>query len=267
MPEITSLQNPRVKYVVKLRDDRRQRQREGVTLVEGAYEMELALASGMRPLEVFYCPELAGGKAVPGLDPSTGSGQYLAPVTVSRAVFEKMSHREGPDGWLAVFPLPRRSLDRLALSPSPLLVLAQSVEKPGNLGAILRSADAAGVDGLLVCDPRVDLYNPNAIRASRGTLFTVPAVETTSAEAIAWLRGRGIRILAATPQAETLHFEADLRGPLCIAVGAEDEGLSDFWLQNADLQVKIPMAGKVNSLNVSASTAILLYEAVRQRRE
>ncbi len=265
MPEITSLQNPRIKYIVKLRDDRRQRQRDGVMLVEGAYEIELAIAGGMRPREVFFCAELAAGKSVPGLDPSSGSGPRLEPVTVSRPVFEKMSHREGPDGWLAVFPVPHRTLDLLPLSAAPLLVLAQSVEKPGNLGAILRTADAAGVDGVLVCDPRVDLYNPNVVRASRGTLFTVPAAETTSAEALAWLRAKGIRVLAATPQAETLHFEADLRGPLCLAVGAEDEGLSDFWLQNADLQIKIPMAGKVNSLNVSASAAILLYEAVRQR--
>jgi TrmH family RNA methyltransferase len=258
MPELTSLQNPRVKYIVKLRNDRRQRQRDGVTLVEGVYELELALASGLRPREVFHCPELSAGKTLPGLD--------LAPVTVSRAVFEKMSHREGPDGWLAVFPLPHRSLDRLPLSAVPLLVLTEAVEKPGNLGAILRTADAAGVDGLLVCDPRVDLYNPNVIRASRGTVFTVPAVETASAEVLAWLRANGIRVLAATPQADVLHFDTDLRGPLCIAVGAEDEGLTDFWLQNADLQIKIPMAGKVNSLNVSASTAIILYEAVRQRQ-
>jgi len=258
MPELTSLQNPRVKYIVKLRDDRRQRQRDGVTLVEGVYETELALASGLRPREVFHCAELSAEKTVPGLD--------LAPVTVSRAVFEKMSRREGPDGWLAVFPLPRRTLDLLPLSPAPCLVLAQSVEKPGNLGAILRTADAAGVDGLLVCDPRVDLYNPNVVRASRGTLFTVPAVETASAEALAWLRANGIRVLAATPQAERLYSEVDLRQPVCIAVGAEDEGLTDFWLENADLRIKIPMAGKVNSLNVSASTAIILYEAVRQRK-
>ncbi|MEZ0396209.1 MAG: RNA methyltransferase [Anaerolineales bacterium] len=259
MPGITSLQNTRVKTIVKLRDDRRARQREGVTLVEGCYEIELALAGGLRPREVFFCEELAAGKRVAGLD--------LEPVTVSRPVFEKMSHREGPDGWLAVFPVPRRTLDRLPLSPAPLLVLAESVEKPGNLGAILRTADAAGVDALLVCDPRVDLYNPNVVRASRGTLFTVPAVETASAEALTWLRQRGVRLLAATPQAETLHFEADWRGPVCLAVGAEDEGLTNFWLENADLRVKIPMAGKVNSLNVSVSAAIILYEAVRQRRQ
>jgi len=258
MPELTSLQNSRVKTIVKLRDDKRQRQRDGVMLVEGQYELELALASGLRPREVFVCEELAAGKNVAGLD--------LFPVTVTRTVFEKMSHREGPDGWLAVFPTPRRDLNSLLLSAAPFLVLTESVEKPGNLGAILRTADAAGVDGLLVCDPRVDLYNPNVVRASRGTLFTVPAAETTNSEALAWLRANRIRVLAATPHTEALYTDVDLRQPVCIAVGTEDEGLTDFWMDNADLKVKIPMAGKVNSLNVSTSTAIILYEVVRQRR-
>ncbi len=258
MPELTSLQNPRVKAIVKLRDDKRQRQREGVMLVEGQYELELALASGLRPRELFLCEELAAG-ALPAL-------VDLEPVTVSRAVFEKMSHREGPDGWLAVFPAPRRTLESLPLAPAPFLILAESVEKPGNLGAILRTADAAGVDGLLVCDPRVDLYNPNVVRASRGTLFTVPAVETTSSETLAWLRANRIQVLAATPHTDFLYTDVDLCQPVCIAVGTEDEGLTDFWMNNADLKVKIPMAGKVNSLNVSTSTAVILYEVVRQRK-
>lgn len=258
MPELTSLQNSRVKTIVKIRDDKRQRQRDGVLLVEGQYELELALASGLRPREVFVCEELAAGKNVAGLD--------LIPVTVTRTVFEKMSHREGPDGWLAVFPTPRRDLNSLLLSAAPFLVLTESVEKPGNLGAILRTADSAGVDGLLVCDPRVDLYNPNVVRASRGTLFTIPAVETTNSEALAFLRSNNIKVLAATPHTDVLYTDVDLRQPVCIAVGTEDEGLTDFWMDNADLKVKIPMAGKVNSLNVSTSTAIILYEVVRQRR-
>ncbi|KAF0108737.1 MAG: RNA methyltransferase TrmH family [Anaerolineaceae bacterium] len=257
MTDITSLQNERVKYVVKLRGDKRQRQRDGVMLVEGRYELELALASGLRPREVFLCEELSAGPPAALLDP--------LPATVTRAVFEKMSYRDNPDGWLAIVPAPHRILDSFPLSPAPLLILAESVEKPGNLGAILRTADAAGVDGLLVCDPRVDLSNPNIVRASRGTLFTVPAVETTSGEALAWLRANRIRVLAATPHTDILYTDADLRQPVCIAVGTEDEGLTDFWLDNADLKVKIPMMGKVNSLNVSTSTAIILYEAVRQR--
>jgi TrmH family RNA methyltransferase len=258
MPELTSQQNPRVKYIVRLRKDRRQRQRDGVTLVEGRYELELALASGLHPQEIYFCEELAAGRPAVVLD--------WNPVAVTRAVFEKMSQRENPDGWLAVFPIPRRTLESLHLSPVPFLGLVESVEKPGNLGAILRTADAAGVDGLLVCDPRVDLYNPNVVRASRGTLFTVSAVETSNSEALAWLRANRIQVLASTPRADTVYTAVDLRQPVCIALGTEDEGLTDFWLENADLKVKIPMAGRVNSLNVSTSTAIILYEVVRQRR-
>jgi TrmH family RNA methyltransferase len=220
--------------------------------------LELALASGLHPQEIYFCEALAAGRPAAVLDRN--------PASVTRAVFEKMSQRENPDGWLAVFPIPRRTFESLHLSPVPFLVLAESVEKPGNLGAILRTADAAGVDGLLVCDPRVDLYNPNVVRASRGTLFTVSAVETSNSEALAWLRANRIQVLASTPRADTVYTAVDLRQPVCIALGTEDEGLTDFWLENADLKVKIPMAGRVNSLNVSTSTAIILYEVVRQRR-
>jgi RNA methyltransferase, TrmH family len=186
-------------------------------------------------------------------------------ITVNRAVFEKISYRDNPDGWLAIFTIPHTSLDDLKLSDSPLVIVAESVEKPGNLGAILRTADAAHVDALLVCDPRVDLWNPNVVRASRGALFSVPAVECDNASALEWLQGRAIRILAATPSAEEIYSEVDLCEPVAIAVGTEDAGLTDFWMSNADVKVKIPMMGKVNSLNVSVSTALIVYEAVRQR--
>jgi RNA methyltransferase, TrmH family len=139
------------------------------------------------------------------------------------------------------------------------------VEKPGNLGAILRTADAAHVDALLVCDPRVDLWNPNVIRASRGAIFTVPTVEIESSEALAWLRSNQMRVLAATPAADELYTDVDMKGPVAIAVGTEDAGLTDFWMQQADIKVKIPMLGEVNSLNVSIATALITYEAVRQR--
>ena len=187
-------------------------------------------------------------------------------ITVKRAVFEKISYRENPDGWLAVFPIPKSSLENLKLGASPLLIVAEAVEKPGNLGAILRTADAAGVDALLVCDPRVDLYNPNVVRASRGALFTVPSVEAKNADVLAFLRKHGIKILAATPQAEAEYTRQDLRGPLAVAVGTEDEGLTDFWLKEADIKVKILMRGKANSLNVSVATALIIYEAIRQRK-
>jgi len=254
--DITSLQNPRVKQIVKLRDDKKERQREDSMLVEGYDEISLALAAGYSPRTLLSAPELIRREI---------KDVITEMLTVSPAVFEKMSYRENPDGWLGIFPVPRISLDDLRLSESPLIIVAESVEKPGNLGAILRTADAAGVDAVLVCDPRVDAYSPNVVRASRGTIFTVPVVETKSAQALVYLQQRAIRILAATPSAEAEYTRQDLRAPLAVAVGTEDEGLSGFWMGQADLKVKIPMLGKVNSLNVSIATALIIYEARRQR--
>lgn len=255
MSPITSPKNPRVKRVARLQRSARDRKREGVVVVEGCYEIELALAGGLKPLEVYYCPELAGHRSVQGLG--------VEPWVVSPEAFERMSRREGPDGWLALFPRPTLRLEDIKLRQPPLVVLVEAVEKPGNLGAILRTADAAGVDAVVVADPGVDVYNPNVIRASRGTIFTVPTVAVPSAQALAWLRGRGLRVFAATPHASLPYTRVDWRGPVCIAVGREDTGLSPLWLQEADLQVRIPMWGRVNSLNVSVATALLVYEARR----
>jgi TrmH family RNA methyltransferase len=254
--DITSLQNPRVKHIVRLRDEKRQRRQDGLMLVEGYDEIQLALAAGHTPRTIFFAPEIASGQVhVDGVES----------ITVNRQVFEKMSYRDNPDGWLAVFPIPQTSLGDLRLSDSPLVIIAESVEKPGNLGAILRTADAAHADALLICDPRLDLWNPNVVRASRGAVFSVPTVECDNASALEWLKAREIRILAATPSATEIYSHVDLRQPVAIAVGTEDEGLTEFWMSNADLKIRIPMMGKVNSLNVSVSTALILYEAVRQR--
>lgn len=254
--DITSTQNPRVKHIVKLREDKRQRQRDGLMLVEGFDELTLALRCGLIPQTLLTAPELAS-RALTFSHPET--------LTVSRAVFEKISHRENPDGWLGIFPTPKTSLAGLTLSETPLVIVAESIEKPGNLGAILRTADAAGVDAVLVCDPRVDVWSPNVIRASRGAVFAVPVVEVDSASALEWLRSGKMRILAATPSAEMLYTDVDMDEALAIAVGTEDEGLTDLWMQNADLRVRIPMAGQVNSLNVSIAAALITYEFVRQR--
>jgi RNA methyltransferase, TrmH family len=253
---ITSPQNPRIKHILKLRDDKHLRRRDGTMMVEGCDEINLALASGYKPQTVVTAPELARRPL---------NGYSAETLTVSRAVFEKISYRENPDGWLAVFAAPKTMLDDLKLGPSPLLILAESIEKPGNLGAILRTADAAGVDALLLCDPRVDVYNPNVVRASRGALFSVPMVEVSNDSALAFLRKHRIRVLAAVPRAETEYAHQDLRGPLAVAVGTEDQGLTDFWVAHADLTVRIPMLGRVNSLNVSVATALIVYEALRQR--
>ena len=225
-------------------------------LVEGFDEISLAIAAGYRPQTLLSAPEVAS-RQLPGIAAET--------LTVNRAVFEKISYRENPDGWLAVFPIHHATFDDLKLGAAPLVIIAESIEKPGNLGAILRTADAAHVDALLLCDPRVDLWNPNVVRASRGAVFSVPVVECDNDSALKWLKGRKIRVLAATPSAEIMYSDVNLHGPVAIAVGTEDEGLTDFWLSNADVRVRIPMTGKVNSLNVSVSTALIIYEAVRQR--
>ena len=226
-------------------------------LVEGYDEIQLALASGHQPQTLLFSPEL---------DSRQLNLPSVETLTVSRAVFEKMSYRDNPDGFLAVFPIPQTTLIDMKLSEMPLVIIAESVEKPGNLGAILRTADAAQVDALLVCDPRVDLWNPNVVRASRGAVFSVPVVECDNASALEWLKMREMRILAATPSAATVYSDVDMNQPIAIAVGTEDMGLTDFWMSNADLKVKIPMLGRVNSLNVSVSAALIVYEAVRQRK-
>lgn len=262
---LTSLQNPRVKDVVRLRQ-RRERERERLMIVEGREEIELALDSGQALATLFWCPAMADKK-----DPDR---KFLARISaatsevfeVTDAVFMKMSYREGPDGWLTVAPIASQTLSDLELGPKPLLLLTESVEKPGNLGAILRTAEAAGVDAVIVCDPATDVYNPNVIRASKGTVFAIPVVQASNQEALDWLRARGIAIAAATPHTDFAHWDADLSGPLAIAVGTENTGLSEHWLTQADRRILIPMYGKINSLNVAASAALLVYEAVRQRR-
>lgn len=254
--DITSAQNPKIKHIVKLREDKRQRQKDDLILVEGFDELTLALSCGLIPQTLLTSPELVTKQL---------NFSNTDILTLSRNVFEKISYRENPDGWLGVFPTPKFSLDQIKLSEPALIIVAESIEKPGNLGAILRTADACKVDAVLVCDPRVDVWNPNVIRASRGTVFTMPVVEIKSDEAVAWLRSNKMRILSATPSAEENYHQVNMKESIAIAVGTEDTGLSDFWMEQADVKVKIPMMGKVNSLNVSIATALLLYESVRQR--
>jgi len=260
---ITSLQNPRVKDVVALRDHR-ERLRSGLMRVEGYEELEFALASGARPQSLFFCPELFKNREQARLiEAARHLGSEL--IEVSQRVFEKMAYRDNPDGWLAILPALAASLTDLRLGPSPMVVVAEAVEKPGNLGAMLRTADAAGVDALIASAPLTDWSNPNIVRSSKGALFCVPVATADNGTTLAWLRSHAIRIVAATPQATTTYTEADLRGPIAIAVGSEKHGLSQEWLDAADVRVRIPMSGRVNSLNVATAAALLIYEAVRQR--
>jgi RNA methyltransferase, TrmH family len=260
---ITSVQNPRVKHLIALRE-RHQREADGLMLVEGYDELTLALAA-RTPHALFYCPDIVRDREqLHVLETANTAGTEL--VQVNERVFEKIAYRANPDGWLGVFPLMRRSLSEIALSVMPLLIVAEGIEKPGNLGAILRTADAARVDGLISCDPVTDLGNPNVVRASKGALFSVPVVETNATECVAWLKAHDILLLAATPQAQKDYSDEDMRRPIAIVVGAEKPGLTPYMLEHADVTVSIPMLGRVNSLNVSIATALLVYEALKQRR-
>jgi TrmH family RNA methyltransferase len=233
-------------------------------LIEGYREILRAVDNGHPLRELFYCPDLFQGENNQALiDRAAATGATL--LSCAPHVFEKLSYRDRPDGLLAVAPQLRRTLADIDLSGTPLLVVAEAIEKPGNLGTILRSADAAGVDAVIVCDRCTDLNNPNVVRASIGTLFSVPVVETASADALAALRARGIQVVAATPHAERLYSEVDMTRATAIVVGTEQYGLSPAWIGAADAAVRIPMLGQADSLNVAAATTILLYEAARQR--
>ncbi|MFC8501644.1 TrmH family RNA methyltransferase [Pedococcus sp. NPDC057267] len=261
---LTSPANPRLKSLAALRR-RRGREESGRTLVEGYEELSLALDAGVLPESLYYCPELM-------LDPARQTrvvdevrARGVDTVQVSRAAFEKVAYREGPDGFLAVVPAVTRTCADLELGPSPLVVLCQGVEKPGNLGAMLRTADAAGADAVVAADPVTDWGNPNLVRASKGTVFSVPVASDSTGDTLAWLEAHGIALVATTPDTDLLHTDVDYTGPVAIAVGAEKYGLTDEVLERATHRVRIPMAGKANSLNVATSAAIVIYEAVRQR--
>ncbi len=259
---LTSLQNPRVKQLLRLRD-RRDRDELGLTIIEEPRVVRRAHAAGYPLREVWFCPELLAAHDSELLPLLRAAAVEF--VEVSPPVMAKVAYKEKPEGILVVAPQVRRSLAGLPLSAHPLLLVLEGVEKPGNLGAILRIADGAGADGVIVCDPGTDVFNPNVLRASVGAFFTVPVVEEDAPVVRRWLRERRIRTVATTPAADTAYTAADLRGATAILLGAEDTGLSPEWLEAADARVRIPMRGEVDSLNVGIAAALVAYEAVRQR--
>ena len=262
--ELTSPSNPKLKHVVKLRSCAT-REEFGEMIVEGYRECRRALDRGYRPKAIFHCPDFyLKNENEPELVrecASLGAAVY----TCSKICFEKIAYKERPDGLLMVGPHVSIKLSNLKLPQNALVIVTEAIEKPGNLGTILRSADAANAAAVIVCDRTTDVHNPNVVRASTGTMFSVPIVEASSEEALAYLKEHGFQILAATPHAEKLHFEVDLTGNVAIALGAEQYGLTAKWMDGADLRVRIPMLGLADSLNVSAAATILVYEAVRQR--
>jgi TrmH family RNA methyltransferase len=263
---LSSPHNPHFKDALKL-EKRSERTRRRLTLVEGEREVSRALAAGIVPFEAYLCLELVDAQAL---------GSVLAELqqldaarrcqlfTVTPDLFARLAVREESGGVVLVIPFLETTLDHLPRRDAPFFALIDRPEKPGNLGAILRTADAAGVDGVIVCGG-VDVHNPNVVRASLGTLFTVPVAEATAGEAIAWLRRQGIRLIAATPDAATPYTAIPLTGPVAIVMGSEAEGLGAAWLDAADDRVTIPMFGQADSLNLATATALLLYEVVRQR--
>ena len=266
---LTSIHNPLVKQIVHLRD-RHERDKTGLFLIEGYREILRATDAGWTLNQLLICSDLFLGVNEPALIQSIAS-RGTSILTTSETVFRKISYRDRPDGLLAIAPQRVMTLDQLLIQRTgphlPFYVVAEAIEKPGNLGTILRSSDAVGVSGLIVCDRCTDIYNPNVVRASVGTLFTVPTVEAEGEETLQWFKKQEIAILAATPQASHEFTRVDLVRPLAIAVGTEQLGLSERWMQQADLQVRIPMNGIADSLNVAMATTLLLYEVYRQRQQ
>ncbi|QSH42173.1 RNA methyltransferase [Lentisphaerota bacterium ZTH] len=263
MLKITSGQNARVKHAVKLRN-RRAREKENLTLLEGYRELTRGREYGMKIREVFCSPQMfLGSNEMSLLNELETDGVPV--MEVPDFLLEKMAYRDRPEGLIAVAEMRQHKLADLPVRPGGLYIVAEAVEKPGNLGSILRSADAAGVDGLIICNKCTDIYNPNVIRASTGALFSVPLAEAASEEAIEWLRKNNIKSLAATPHAEKIYTNVDMKQAIAIVVGTEQHGLTDVWLSKADINVCIPMLGKIDSLNVATAATILLYEAARQR--
>ena len=253
---ISSTANEKIKAWARLKT-RKGRREQGLFLVEGAREAARALAAGLEPRAWLVWPERAGAEEMALLAD--------APVyELSEAAMRRVSYRENPPALIGVFSRPERRIADLPERPRRVLV-AVEIEKPGNLGAMLRSADASGADAVLVVGEAVDPENPNVIRASTGAVFALPLAVAGHQQALAWLRDRGLQIAAASPAARRVYWEADLRPPTALVVGAEDRGLPPDWLEAADLQLRIPMEGSADSLNASVSAALLLYEALRQQ--
>jgi TrmH family RNA methyltransferase len=260
---ITSLTNPKVKHLVKLRN-RRARDESGTFLVEGFRELTRVIGAGVPIREIYFCPDLFLGENERALiDRAAAAGAKT--VELGTEAFRKASYRDRPEGLIGLAEQFPTGLDTVEPSPIPLILVVESIEKPGNLGTMLRTADAAGVDGVIACDPTTDPFNPNVVRASLGCLFTVPLAIATTTDTIDWLHARQVRTFAATPAATRPHWQADFTGPSAIAVGSEQYGLSAQWLQSAVEQVRIPMGGEIDSLNAAMAAGIMLFEAVRQR--
>ncbi len=258
---ITSAQNPKIKTLLNLQEKSKTRRQEGLFVTEGKRELLHCLEAGYKPHTIFVCQEIM----------QEGDLEQIASycacnfIDIPRNLYEKVAYRGSTEGVIAEMHCKDMTLESLDIKENPLIVVLESVEKPGNLGAVLRSADAAGADAVIVCDPLTDMYNPNLIRSSIGALFTVPVATASSEETIRWLKDKGIRIYTAQLQDSEWYYDTDMRKGTAIIMGTEAKGLTEIWREAADAHIKIPMLGRLDSLNVSVSAAILMFEAVRQR--
>ena len=262
--QIDSPKNPTVKDLVRLRE-RRVREREGRYLIEGTREVQRAVQAGVSVQEMFVCPALLRPEGEALVNDLSTDDSALPRTDLSEAAFSRVSLRQNPDGVLATAAMASKGLASLTLRENALVLVIDGVEKPGNIGALLRTADAADLDAVFVTGAGTDLYNPNVIRASVGSVFSRPVLAVETAELLEFLQAKNFALVATTPDAEKSYWEESYGGSSAIILGTEHEGLGRAWLEQADTRVRIPMHGLADSLNVSVSGALLLFEALRQR--
>ena len=256
MEIITSSKNIKIKEINKLRKSNNRRKEE-LFIIEGKKEIDLAKKSGICVKELFFSENIYGKEL--------NNFSDITKHSITSEIFNKISFRENPDGYLAIAQSKNFELKDIKLSKNPFLLILEAIEKPGNIGAILRSSDAAGVDAIIITESKTDIFNPNVIRSSLGTVFTNQIAICKNKELFLWLKEKNINTFAATPNTDNLYCDSDFKNSLALVIGMEHEGLSNEWLEFADNKIKIPMNGKIDSLNASASAAIILFEIVRQR--
>ena len=265
---ITSAQNQKIRTLLELQEKSKVRRKEGLFVVEGRRELLHCIEAGYEPHTLFICRDILNDRDLDDILDAIAEnfrGTMCQMIEIPQHLYDKVAYRGGTEGVIAEMRCKPLSIEYLKLKENPLVVILESVEKPGNLGAVLRSADASGVDAVIVCDPLTDMYNPNLIRSSIGAIFTVPVATATSEETIQWLKTNGIKIYTAQLQDSEWYYDTDMRGGTAIVMGTEATGLTDIWRKAADAHIKIPMLGRLDSLNVSVSAAILMFEVVRQR--
>lgn len=261
---ITSAQNPKIKMLMDLQEKSKSRRREGLFVVEGSRELLHCISAGYSVHSLFICDDILSEDVLTEIGEAL-DGRQFGCFSIPKHIYEKVAYRGSTEGVIAELRCKSHRLEDLCIKDNALVVVLESVEKPGNLGAILRSADASGVDAVIVCDPLTDIYNPNLIRSSIGGIFTVQTAAASSEDTIKWLKDKNIKIYTAQLQDSEWYYDTDMTKGTAIVMGTEATGLTDVWRKAADAHIKIPMLGRLDSLNVSVSAAILMYEAVRQR--